>query len=104
MARRDAAFEAYKALYHADIVNDNLLPLGHVDEGTEAAYSAVERRPSTAKVSEQVDLWPFVARSWQTSGHVYGSSVKIAGQGQVITDMLMLLPIRIPAIAGPIDL
>ena len=104
MARKDAAFEAYKALYHAGLVNDNLLPLGHVDEEIEAAYSAVEKRPSTVKVSEQVDPWPCVARSWQTSGHIYGSSVKITGQGQVGTDMMMLLPVRIPAIGGPIDL
>ena len=104
MARRDAAFEAYEALYHAGLVNDNLLPIGHVDEGIEAACSAVERRPSTVIVSEQVDLWPCVARSWQTSGHIYGSSVKITGQGQVGTDMVMLLPVRVPAIAGPIDL
>ena len=104
MARKDAAFEAYKALYHAGLVNDNLLPLGHVDEGIEVAYSAVEKRPSTVKVSEQVDPWPCVARSWQTSGHIYGSSVKITGQGQVGTDMMMLLPVGMPVIAGPIDL
>ncbi len=104
MARRDAAFEAYKALHHAGLVNDNLLPLGHVDEAVEDAYGAVEKRPSIVIVSDQIDVWPSIAQCWQSSGDIYGSLVKITGQGQVRTDMIMLLPVRIPAIASAIDL
>lgn len=103
MARKDAAFEAYKALYNAGLVNDNLLPLGHVDEVKEEAYGAVEKRPSVIKVSDQIDVWPFIAQCWQTSGRIYGSLVKITGQDPVRADMIMLLPVKIPAIAG-IDL
>ena len=104
MARRDAAFEAYRALYHAGLINDNLLPLGHVDKAVDEAYGAVEKRPSIVNVSDQIDIWPSVAQCWQSSGHIYGSLVKIMGQGQVRADMLMLLPVKLPAIAGPIDL
>ena len=104
MARKDAAFEAYKALHHAGLVNDNLLPLGHVDEAVDEAYGAVEKRPSIVKVSDQIDVWPSIAQCWQSSGHIYGSFVKVTGQGQVSTDMIMLLPVRIPGIGGTIDL
>lgn len=104
MARKDAAFEAYRALHHAGLVNDNLLPLGHVDEAVNEAYGAVEKRPSIVTVSEQIDIWPSIAQCWQSSGHVYGSLVRIMGQGQVRTDMMLLMPVRIPAIVGMIEL
>lgn len=104
MARKDAAFEAYKALHHAGLVNDNLLPLGHVDEAVDEAYGPVEKHPSIMKVSDQIDVWPLIAQCWQNSSHSYGSLVKITGQGQATTNMTMLLPVRIPAIAGAIEL
>ena len=104
MARKDAAFEAYKALYQAGLVNDNLLPLGHVDEAVDEAYGAVKKRPSMVEVSHQIDVWPSIAQCWQDPGHIYGSLVRITGQGQVGTNMIMLLPVRLPEIAGEIDL
>lgn len=104
MARKDAAFEAYKALHYAGLVNDNLLPLGHVDEAVDEAYGAVEKRPSIVKVSDQIDVWPSIAQCWESSGQIYGSLVRVSGQGQLRTDMIMLLPVEIPAIAGTIDL
>ena len=104
MARKDAAFEAYTALYHAGLVNQNLLPLGHVDEAVDEAYGAVEKRPSIVRVSDQIDVWPSIAQCWQSSGHIHGSLVRITGQGQVRTDMIMLLPVKGPAIAGITDL
>ena len=101
MARKDAAFEAYKALYHAGLVNDNLLPVGYVDAAVDEAYSDVEKRPSIVKVSEQIDVWPSLA---QFPGHSYGSVVSITGQDQITTDMIMLLPDRLPAITGTTNL
>ena len=101
MARKDAAFEAYKALYHAGLVNDNLLPLGHVDAAVDEAYSDVEKRPSIVKVSDQIDVWPSIA---QFPGHSYGTLVSITGQDQITTDMIMLLPDKMPAITGTTNL
>ena len=101
MARKDAAFEAYKALYHAGLVNDNLLPLRYVDAAVDEAYSDVEKRPSIVRVSEQIDVWPSLA---QFPGHSYGSIVSITGQDQITTDMIMLLPDRLPAITGTTNL
>ena len=104
MARKDVAFEAYKALHQAGLLNDNLLPLGHVDKAVDEAFGAVEKRPSIVSVQDQIDVWPSVAQYWQTSSHVYGSQVKISGRGQVGANMTMLLPVSIPAIAGSTDL
>ena len=104
MARKDAAFEAYKALHQAGLVDEHLLPLGHTDETVKEAYGAVKKRPGMVKVSEQIDVWSCVAQCWQNSRQIYGSLVKFTNPGQVRTEMTMLLPIRIPAIAGTIDL
>ena len=101
MARKDAAFEAYKALYHAGLVNDNLLPLGYVDAAVDEAYSDVEKRPSIVEVSDQIDVWPSLARF---PGHSYGSLVSITGQDQITTNMIMLLPGKMPAITGTTNL
>lgn len=104
MARKDAAFEAYKALYHAGLVNDNLLPLGYVDEAVDEAYGAVKKRPSIVNIADQIDVWPSIAKCWQGVDNIYGSVVKITGQGQVSIGMIMLLPVKIPAIAGTTNL
>lgn len=101
MARKDAAFEAYKALYHAGLVNDNLLPFVYVDAAVDEAYSDVEKRPSIVKVSDLIDVWPSLV---QFPGHSYGSLVRITGQDQITTDMIMLLPGRMPAITGTTNL
>ena len=101
MARKDAAFEAYKALYHAGLVNDNLLPFVYVDAAVDEAYSDIEKRPSIVKVSDQIDVWPSLV---QFPGHSYGSLVRITGQDQITTDMIMLLPGRMPAITGTTNL
>ena len=104
MARKDAAFEAYKALHQAGLVDEHLLPLGHTDETVKEAYGAVKKRPGMVKVSEQIDVWSCLAQCWQSSCQIYGSLIKFTNPGQVRTEMTMLLPIRIPAIAGTIDL
>ena len=104
MARKDAAFEAYKALRQAGLVDEHLLPLGHTDETVKEAYGAVKKRPGVVKVSEQIDVWSCIAQCWQSSCQIYGALIKFTNPGQVRTEMTMLLPIRVPAIAGTIDL
>ena len=100
MARRDAAFEAYAALYRAGLVNENLLPLGHVDEGVDEAYTAIEKRPSLVEVSEQFDPWLSVAQEWQTSEVLTGSQLIIEHNETVIAELTMLLPRLLPEITA----
>lgn len=98
MARRDAAFEAYKALYKAGLVNDNLLPLGHIDEGVEDAYAAVEKRPSLVELSDQSNPWIHVAQEWQQSTTLQASTITIAEIAEMRTEMMLLLPFELPNI------
>ena len=105
MARKDAAFEAYRALRQAGLVDEHLLPLGHTtDETVKEAYGAVKKRPGMVKVSEQIDVWSYIAQCWQDSCQMYGYFIKLTNPGRSRTEMSMLLPIKIPAIAGTIDL
>lgn len=61
-AHRHAAFKAYRALYDAELLNDNLLPITsaaepHLEDDVKAMLQDVEKRASTAKVSIQMDPW-----------------------------------------------
>lgn len=97
LARRDAAFEAYIALYKAGLVNEHLLPLRYDEEAVEAR-TAVEKRPSIVEVPAQLDLWSdFVAHEWQIHPTLYSSSVKIWHEGIVKVHMMMILPRPLPA-------
>jgi endoribonuclease Dicer len=53
---------AYRALYDAELLNDNLLPITsvvepHLDEEVKAMLQDVEKRAGTANVSVQMDPW-----------------------------------------------
>jgi len=61
-AHRHAAFMAYRALYDAELLNDNLLPITsvvepHLEEEVKAMLQDVEKRAGTANVSLQMDPW-----------------------------------------------
>ena len=99
MAKRDAAFEAYAALYKAGLVNKHLLPLGHVNEGVDEAYTAIEKRPSLVEVSEQINPWLSVAEAWQTSSKLTGSLIKFEHHESIFPEMIMLLPTTLSNIA-----
>lgn len=103
MAKRDAAFEAYKALYNAGLVNDNLLPLGHVDQDADEAYAAVEKRPSLVELSDQVNPWISMAQQWQQSDETYCSTIRIRDDARTFSEMMVLLP-RKPPDLGDIEL
>ncbi|KAE9375393.1 P-loop containing nucleoside triphosphate hydrolase protein [Stipitochalara longipes BDJ] len=95
-AIKDAAFEAYVALHHAGLVNDNLLPLLRHDSITnELPLSATEKQASILNVREQLSPWYHIARAWEKSG---GTEV----QQVIITvgdwDIQGYLPISIPEI------
>ncbi|RDB26530.1 Dicer-like protein 2 [Hypsizygus marmoreus] len=61
-AHRHAAFIAYRALYDAELLNENLLPITsivepHLEEDVKAMLRDVEKRASTANVTVQMDPW-----------------------------------------------
>lgn len=98
MARRDAAFEAYAALFHAGLINENFLPLGHVDDEVDEAYTAIEKRPSLVEVQDQVNPWLSIAQEWQDPNHIKTATIKIKEGEECISEMLMFLPCSIPIV------
>lgn len=97
MAKRDAAFEAYIALYHAGLISDNLLPLrGYGDEAIDEAQSAIEKIVSLIDVNEQLNIWSPIARDWRCGLATHASSVCITRHGMPLIQMLMLLPQPLP--------
>ena len=99
MARQDAAFEAYAALYQAGLVNEHLLPIGHVQESVEEAYKIIEKRPSLVEVSETFNSWISLAKQWEGATEVMASTVKVCHGGHTIADMILLLPRSLPKIS-----
>lgn len=57
-AFKDAAFQAFKAIYKAGLVNDNLMPL--VDD----ILAGIETRSSVMEVNDLWKPWPKVAQLW----------------------------------------
>jgi dsRNA-specific ribonuclease len=63
-AFKDAAFQAFKAVYGAGLVNDHLMPL--VDDITQG----VETRSSLIEVNDLWKPWPNVAQLWGNSSEL----------------------------------
>lgn len=62
-AAKDAAFQAYKALFHAGLLSDNLLPLTHERA---MAIDKVEDLPAMLEVGGQFDPWFVLAKAWSS--------------------------------------
>ena len=61
-AAKDAAFQCYTALYSADLLNENLLPLSHDLNLQLDEYEKFEPR---IEVSPQFNPWLEVAKAWK---------------------------------------
>lgn len=91
-AFRDAAFQAYSALYRAGLVNDHLLPLKESD-----ILKDTKARTSFTMCRERFDPWPSVALGWESPKELYGCTLTFAGPGD--TDQVsfeLVLPVPIP--------
>ncbi|KAI9718250.1 MAG: hypothetical protein M1812_004240 [Candelaria pacifica] len=98
-AKKDAAFQAYLALYQAGLINDHLLPLLRYSDGEVEANTAVEKRPALMDVAEQWNPWVGVARQWQTSAELFTTAITIKTEDDVPLRILVLLPCRPPELA-----
>ena len=97
-AKRDAAFEAYVALYHAGLVNDHLLPLPTYDRHAAEAYEAVEQRVSLVTVSEQHNPWVGIAQAWEAEPFLHQTNVIVQRETQKPIEMVLFCPRQIPQI------
>lgn len=93
-AIKDAAFEAYRALFEAGLVNENMLPLmRHGIDVDELTSSKVETVASLKTVSEQLNPWIRVAQCRNNLGRVVHYQVIV---GELVINMF--LPVELPPI------
>lgn len=98
MARKDAAFEAYRALYNAGLVNENLLPAK--DEGEESAiqYGRQNDQPSIVSVSCTIDPWEVLVQDHHRYPHEwYQTLLQVNAHGEDPFQIILLTPCAVPA-------
>ncbi|KAI0426631.1 RNase3 domain-containing protein [Xylaria sp. FL1042] len=91
-AFKDAAFQAFKALYEAGLVNDNLMPL--VDDILEG----VEARSSMVEVNGIWNPWQKVAQLWGESNERIQRELFLKDGNRVIAKFEASLPCYFPKI------
>ncbi|KAL4951346.1 hypothetical protein BDW69DRAFT_170234 [Aspergillus filifer] len=97
-ARKEAAFEAYKALHGHGLVNDNLLPL---TKSRDFALQDPESLPAVVVVSKQYDPWRDLADAW-AAPDLHHCRIAIRRNGEV-TQMSLVTPAPVPCLE-PLDL
>jgi hypothetical protein len=91
-ASKDAAFQAYKALYEEGLVNENLLSLRTSD-----LAGPIETRAGKAQVRVQYNPWHSVARGWRCSKDIYRQSVRFYSHDHLMdAGFEILLPVPCP--------
>lgn len=89
-AMKDAAFQAYLALFHAGLVNKNLLPLE-----TNIDFE-VETRAPIIGVQTLFEPWTEIASTWAEEGSRWTYKVQVHGPNEAFFgDYTMTLPIEL---------
>ncbi|KAF2800747.1 hypothetical protein K505DRAFT_292221 [Melanomma pulvis-pyrius CBS 109.77] len=97
MAKKDAAFQAYKGLHIAGLVNDNLLPDRQDEKDIMQEFQIPNHTPSLVEVSPPFDPWIIVAKYQQQNPHTYHRALlKIQTTGEGPFYMVLLMPFPIP--------
>jgi dsRNA-specific ribonuclease len=93
-ACNDAAFQAYKLLYEAGLLDKNLLPLRESDLSRD-----VGERPGLATVRERYNPWFDVANSWRDPERaIHFCRLAMSRPNAPSCDLRLLLPVPIPQI------
>ncbi|CAO2651114.1 Nn.00g094110.m01.CDS01 [Neocucurbitaria sp. VM-36] len=99
MARKDAAFEAYRALYNVGLVNDNLLPSRYEVDEEAAHFQTSDYRPSVVPVLPTFDPWLSIARHHHANPHVwYRRMLEVCTSEEHPIYMVLLTPDTMPEI------
>ncbi|KAI2737100.1 hypothetical protein DTO013E5_2339 [Penicillium roqueforti] len=100
-ARKETAFQAYKALYSYGLLNDNLLPLTRKPE---LRFSEQMTLPSIVQAAEQYDPYVELAQGW-ASGQLCQTRLNICSNGSPDKDLAvcLILP-RLTPMPHPIPL
>ncbi|RVX68028.1 hypothetical protein B0A52_08439 [Exophiala mesophila] len=94
MARRDAAFQAYKLLYAKGLLSHNLLPDKAAIEKDDQNVrdDNIEKRESVYTVEAQYDPWPDVTRELKQSASVYAHRLRVQSIVRSYPRMVLILP------------
>lgn len=93
-AFKDAAFQAFKAVYAAGLVNDNLMPL------TDDLLQGVETRSSMLKVDPPWTPWPEIAQLWGSSSNRVQRELLLKDGDRVIARFEASLPCYFPKLSS----
>lgn len=98
-AKKDASFEAYLALYRAELVNEHLLPAPELTEGSKFK---IEKRAALASISPCFNPWVQIANDWGNASEdeLHAVVITIERPTEADLQMLLILPQNVPAIAG----
>ncbi|KAI1132220.1 RNase3 domain-containing protein [Nemania abortiva] len=89
-AFKDAAFQAFKAIYKAGLVNDNLMPL------TDDTFESVEARSSVWEVDTLWKPWRRIAQLWGESNERVQRELCLKDGDRVIARFEASLPCHFP--------
>ncbi|EGY15781.1 uncharacterized protein VDAG_06945 [Verticillium dahliae VdLs.17] len=93
-ASKDAAFQAYVALYKAGLVNEHMLPLTVKD-----IVPANEPRVATLQVNGLLNVWLGIAQAWITSTETWLTPVHLRdATGLTRGTYIMRMPVALPAL------
>ena len=99
MAKQDAAFEAYQALYTAGLVNENLLPAKQEVDDDLAGHNIPDHTPSLVQASPTLDPWPLISHVQQSNPYDYKRTLlTLRGIGEQPTRVLLLTPTTLPTV------
>ncbi|EUC27892.1 hypothetical protein COCCADRAFT_9637 [Bipolaris zeicola 26-R-13] len=100
MAQKDAAFEAYKTLYTAGLVNEHLLPVIEEDGTHMAQYQTRDSQPSLIPVSHTIDPWQVIAQYQQIALSEWHSTLLEVTANEESLRMILLTPSLVPVMQG----
>ncbi|KAI1210305.1 uncharacterized protein F4807DRAFT_459682 [Annulohypoxylon truncatum] len=94
-ASKDAAFQAYKAIYEAGLLNENLLPKTH------EFLRSYDTRAGMAEVHERWSPWTRIAHAWGQQKEIYQRRLQLINQnGGVMCEFDVSLPVPFPELPG----
>lgn len=97
MAKKDAAFQAYVALYKKGLVNENLLPL--LPGKDEEVMADIETRVSLEEVPEIYNPWASLAKSWMGPGEFLTKKlISVTRPNRPALNLVIVLPQGLPAL------
>lgn len=96
-AMKDAAFEAYVKLYHAGLINDNLLPRrGRNVEMEELSTSTIVKQAALIPARDQWNPWVEIAKQWRDLSHASPLFKIPVTVGEL--NIVLYLPLPLPRI------